>query len=242
MEPIFRTFYTLTDLHVDRYDKLKLSTLLFFAQEAAGTHCLSLEADYDTLASRHLAWVITRNRVQITRLPQKGETITLETWPMPTTKVAYPRSTVAYDESGREVFRAIALWALMDTENRKLVLPAKSGLTFQGTLRGGELALPGGLMPRTMVDACSRQVCYTDLDRNGHMNNTRYMDWVQDLLPSAFYKDHEPRDLTLCYMTEAREGQQLELSFELSDGPVLQAEAVRQEDPPARIFSAKIQF
>ena len=176
MEPIYSQKFLVNDLCVDRYGFLKPSGVLFFAQEVAGQHCAYLGTDYETLASRRMFWAVIRNRVQISRLPTRGETIRVETWPMPTTRVAYPRSVVAYGEDGSECFRSISLWVLMDLDSRAMILPGRSGVEVAGTLRGSELAAPGALAPGKLQLLRDRRVCYTDLDRNGHMNNTRYLD------------------------------------------------------------------
>ena len=151
MEPIYQQDYFISDSCVDRYGRLKPSMILFYAQEVAGQHCKELALDYETLAEKRLFWAVTRHRVQITRTPMRGETIRVETWPMPTTKVAYPRSIVAYDEQGREVFRAITVWVLMNLDTRNMILPGKSGIIVSGTLRGTELASPRSLLPMVMM-------------------------------------------------------------------------------------------
>ena len=243
MEPIYSQSFEITDLHVDCFGRLLPGRILFLMQEVAGNHFAQLSMDYDSLARRGLFWAITRNKVQITRLPMRGETIRLETWPMPTTRVAYPRSIVAYDEAGNEVFRSITLWVLMDLHNRSMVLPGKSGIEVAGTLRGTELASPLGLPVKALANRRSRYVNFTDLDRNGHMNNTKYLDWIYDLLPSAFHREHSIRELTLCYLNEAREGQQLELAWDFPEEGCLQIDAHRiSQDKDERIFAAKILF
>ena len=243
MEPIYSQSFEITDLHVDCFGRLLPGRILFLMQEVAGNHFAQLSMDYDSLAQRGLFWAITRNKVQITRLPMRGETIRLETWPMPTTRVAYPRSIVAYDEAGNEVFRSITLWVLMDLHNRSMVLPGKSGIEVAGTLRGTELASPLGLPVKALANRRSRYVNFTDLDRNGHMNNTKYLDWIYDLLPSAFHREHSIRELTLCYLNEAREGQQLELAWDFPEEGCLQIDSHRIcEDTEERIFAAKILF
>jgi len=126
MEPIYSQSFKITDLHVDCRGRLLPSKILYLMQEVAGIHFAKLSMDYDALAQRGLFWAITRNKVQITRLPMRGETLHLETWPMPTTRVAYPRSIVAYDEAGNEVFRSITLWVLMDLNNRSMILQARA--------------------------------------------------------------------------------------------------------------------
>ena len=243
MEPIYSQEFEITDLHVDCHGRLLPSKILYLMQEVAGIHFAQLSMDYESLAQRGLFWAITRNKVQITRLPVRGEKLRLETWPMPTTRVAYPRSIVAYDEAGNEVFRSITLWVLMDLNKRSMILPGKSGIEVAGTLRGNELAAPLGLPAKALNNRSSRCVRFTDLDRNGHMNNTKYMDWIWDLLPSSFHGQHSLREFTVCYLSEAREDQELFLSWEFTEDGTLYVDANRQnEDNSERIFAAKILF
>ena len=243
MEPQYVQNFTVDDMAVDRFGYLKPSVILFYAQEVAGEHCKALALDYDTLARRRMFWAVIRHRVQITRLPVRGETIRVETWPMPTTRAAYPRSVVAYDADGNECFRSISLWVLMDLDTRNMILPGKSGIVVSGTLRGTELALPNGLVPKPMTNGRSRDVCFTDLDRNGHMNNTKYMDWIDDLLPSAFHEEHPVKEFTVCYHSEAREGQNLALSWDFLDDGCLRVDAHRKgEQRDELVFSAKMLF
>lgn len=246
MEPIFKTQYKIEDIHLDCYGRLKPSVILYFAQEVAGKHCVDLSLDWHTLAKKKLFWAVIRNRVQITRLPVAGETVTVETWPMPTTRVAYPRSMVAYDQDGCELFRSISLWVLMDMDTRAMILPGKSGIEVCGTTRGTELAVPGSLIPKALGNVVTRQVCYTELDRNGHMNNTRYLDWIDDLLPSPFHAKNPMKEFTVCYLSEALEGQQIQLSWELSEGPALRVEACRvagsDGESKERVFAAQVHF
>ena len=244
MEAIFSKTFEIHAAATDRYDRLKASHILRFMQEVAGEHSARLGADRTHLMEKGLFWAVIRHRVQITRLPHSRETIRIETWPMPTTRTAYPRSTIAYDETGNECFRCISLWVLMDEKSRAMVLPGKSGVEVNELLRGCELATPGSMIPREMAECTTRQVRYTDLDVNGHMNNCRYLDWIDDLLPSAFHEHHEIQEFSLCYLSEIREGETLDLHWELDDGPVLSVEAVRSSDAEAggcsRVFSAKL--
>ena len=239
MQPIYKHQFTVSENHVDRFGRVKPAMLLYFVQEAAGRHCSLLAVDHDTLSHKNLFWAVTRNRVQITRLPRLGEKIFIETWPMPTTRVAYPRSVVAYDEKGLELFRSISLWVLMDDRTRAMILPGKSGVMVDGTLTGTELAVPRAIVARPMGSSKVCNVGYSLLDRNGHMNNTRYMDWVDDLLDSEFHREHPAQEFTVCYLNEAREGDEITLHYELSDGPVLTVDATRGDE---RIFSAQILY
>ena len=243
MEPLYTQNFEITDHYVDCFGRMTPSSILLMIQEVAGKHCTALSVDYDTLAKRRMFWAVTRHRVQVSRMPRLGETIRVETWPMPTTRVAYPRSVVAYDAAGNECFRAISLWVLMNLDTRSMILPGKSGISVVGSLRGLELPSPGSLALMDHTQTRQRQVCFTDLDRNGHMNNTRYLNWVSDLLPSAFHQEHEVKEFTICYHAEAREGQLLDLSWDFPQEDCLQVDARRTDaDQGERVFSARLLY
>ena len=246
MEQIYKQTYKISDLHVDRWGRARPSALAFLAQSAAGGHCNLLKLDWETLAKKNLFWAIIRQRVQITRLPMRGETVTVETWPMPTTRAAFPRATVGYDAEGKELFRVMGLWILMDIQTRAMVVPGKSDVELDGIVRGNELAPPGSILPKELEHALPRTVAYSELDRNGHMNNTRYLDWVMDLLPAQFHREHPLRDFLICYHAEALEGQTITLDWQLSDDGCLQVDGHRPKtdvpDKQMRVFSAQFHF
>lgn len=245
MKPIHERTYILEATDVNSADRLKNSRLLAIMQEIAGEHSALLGADRSALEERKLFWAVIRHRVQITRLPQSGESIRVCTWPMPTTRTAYPRATVAYDADGNELFRGISLWILMDMTTRAMVLPGKSGVEVAGSLQGNELTLPGSLLPQKLPNREDRTVRFTDLDLNGHMNNCRYMEWVDDLLPAEFHRTHSPKQLLVCYLSEAREAEKMEVCWEVSEQSVLRVDAQRSGEVSAghsRVFAAQVQF
>ena len=217
--------------------------MLLYIQQTAGHHSDSYSLTYDALAAQGIFWAVIRHRVQISRLPRHGETIRVETWPMPATRSSFPRSVIAYDEKGEECFRAISLWVLMDIDKRSMILPGKSGVTLDGSVRGNELAPPGSIVPREFLNSRQRTVSYSDLDRNGHMNTTRYLDWVDDLLPSAFHRNHTVREFTVCYLSEAREGDALNMQWDFLEDGLVQVDGHRSEaDQTSRVFSAKFLY
>lgn len=246
MESVFKKTYTVETIHLDRFGRVKPSVMLYFAQEAATSHCDLLALDWNTLAQKRLFWAVIRHRLQVSRPAVAGDVLTVETWPMPTTRSAFPRATAAYDQNGQLVFQCISLWILMDMDTRAMVLPGKSGIALNGLLRGSELTAPSSILPKAAESFFDRKVCYTDLDRNGHVNNTRYLDWVDDLLSSQFHQAHTLKELSICYLSEAKENQPVRLAWQLFDGPVLQVDAHSSwTDVPekqARIFSVLAQF
>jgi acyl-ACP thioesterase len=239
MGSVYKDEFCVSDLQCDRFGRLKPSAICWLVQEMAGRHCLQLGLDWESLAKKGMFWAILRHSIQVKRLPQKGDTIFVQTWPMPTTRVAFPRNVVAFDKEGNELFRTTSVWVLMDMEKRAMVLPGKSGVEVPGVLLGGEVPAPGSLTPKTPENRQTRPVRFTDLDLNGHMNNCRYLDWAADLLPSDFHRDHSLSCATLGYLAEAREGDAMELCFGQQDDGSMDLEILRQGQ---RIFAASLLF
>ena len=244
MNSVYTTRYFVSTLHSDCFGRCKPSALLRFAQDAAGEHCVLLGTDWNSMAKHRYFWAVIRQRMEITRLPKDGETVTVKTWPMPSTRVAYPRATEGFDDQGNSLFKIISLWVIMDMDTRAMVLPGNSGIDVPGTSFGTELKVPGSISAFEGSKDIHRTVTYSDLDLNGHMNNTRYFDWICDLLPAAFHKDHPMKAVSICYMNEALEGQTLRLSH--SEGDVFKVDgSLSQTDASAghtRIFSAQVEF
>jgi len=243
MEPVYSRELTIEEWAVDRFLRLKPASCLYLIQEAAGQHGTMLSVGYEKLEEQGVFWAVSRHRVQMSRIPHLGETLRIETWPLPPTRSAFPRSVVAYDEAGNECFRSMSLWVLMDIRTRRMILPGKSGIVVAGERRGGELALPGGLIPRPAGTFADRTVAFSDLDRNGHMNNTRCMEWFADLLPASFHESHLLKEFTVCYLAEAREGDVLRLNLEMPEDSDAQLDAFSGTGEDLhRVFSARLYF
>lgn len=245
MELLFRQTLTVQPGDFNAAGKFKLSALLYYVQEVSGGHCADLHCDWDSLAAKGMFWAVLRHRVVIHRLPKKEETITVETWPLPMTRVAYPRAVRALDGNGEVLFEAMSLWVLMDRQSRAMILPAKSGVDVPGTVRQLEIDPPASLAPQEHEQHSIWQVTEGDLDQNGHVNNTVYMDRAEQLT-GAFGSGNAPAEFTVCYLSEVRLGQKITLGWSGSEGDTLTFNGTRPRAEDAekteRVFAAKLIF
>ena len=246
MELQFSMNHNVTAADVDCFGRCKSAVLLYLAQEAATGHCDLLRLDWDTMAGKGLFWAVIRTHVQVERLPVLGEAITVRTWPMPTTRTAFPRAVEILDSTGHTLVRVVSLWVLMDRDTRAMVLPGKSGVDVPGLVCGNELSGPGSILPVQQECQNSRKVVFSELDRNGHMNNTRYLDWVNVLLPSSFHREHSVAEFTVCYLSEALENDTVDLAYRMDEAGIFQVDGYRQQtddhSKKTRIFSVKTRF
>jgi hypothetical protein len=59
--------------------------------------------------------------------------------------------------------------------------------------------------------AGERRAVYSDVDYNGHVNNTRYIQWIQDIMDPAILEQCERARLDINYLGEVKSGETVEL-------------------------------
>ena len=242
MELLFSQSVTVTQADVNAAGELKLSALLHYAQEAAGGHCKLLGLDWETMQKKGLFWAVLRHRAQIKRLPKAGETITVETWPLPTTRSAFPRAVRALDAEGKVLFDVMSLWVLMDPNTRAMILPGKSGVDVPGIQRPDQADTPGSIPPGQFQNAALWHISPEDLDRNGHVNNARYLDQAEQLSPAG----NSAKGFTVCYLSEALPGEEISMTWEQTFEGILQVDGRRVKTDVSggteRVFALRVEY
>ena len=244
MQLIYKESVTITAQMADHTGRLRPSAALRLTQAAAGHHCDQLGLDEGVMAEKGLFWAIIRNCFTVESMPAVGQTVTLETWPMPTTRTCFPRACVAYDAAGKELFACHSFWILMDRQTRAMVLPGKSGIDVPGLDRENTPPAPKSLSPVSLPADQTRSVTEADLDHNGHMNNARYLDWAEDALDTEFRHGSTLRRATLCYLNEAKLGQTLQFCLVSEANNRVKFDLRRETAAGSydRIFSASLEF
>ena len=215
-----QTIYTVTrklrNADVDLHQRLRPSALFTLLQEAAIAHTTLLGAGREKTLDRGFLWVVTMQRAEIRRWPVYDETVKLTTWPGRSMHVLFPRYYALTDEAGEVLVRASALWVLMDRTSRALVFPEEHGVDIPGTVTGEECPLPRP--PKALPTDLERSftVPYSYVDLNGHMNNTRYLDLVQDTLPEP-WQQRPLSSILVEHASEARLGQTIRLHLGRQD-------------------------
>jgi len=132
--------------------------------------------------------------------------------------VVFPRYYQVETKSGGVLIRASSLWLLLSREQRSVIFPERLGIRIQGISNGTEIAMPGSLVfPSVFPGTAQRTVQYSETDLNGHMNNSCYLDWVDDLLDVAFHRCHIIRSLQINFLSEVQIGQTVTLHWLLKE-------------------------
>lgn len=204
-----------SDVDINR--RLRLSVLLRELQEASIAHTEALGMGREKTLDRGLLWVISRLSLSIGALPEYGQRITVRSYPYKTMHTVFPRCYEGLDEKGGVCFRGCALWLLMDMESRDMADPEERGIVIDAETPAELASLPGSL-PGFEGERSCRRVMFSDTDLNGHMNNSRYPDWADDLLGAEYHRRHVPSSLQINFRKEIPAGEEVGLLSLLTSG------------------------
>ena len=209
---------------VDKYYRLRLSVLFRMFQDLSVIHASALGVGRDRTFERGILWIVSKIKLEINRLPLYGEDVVLTTWPGEPSKVLLPRYYQLEGVEGELLARASSLWALINGDKRTPVIPKNEGIHLTGHISGNELSLPLGLrMTDTgnyITESTVRTVLYSETDMNGHMNNSKYLDWTDDCLGDEFHRHQVLNALQINFINEATLGMNVILEKNISSNEI----------------------
>lgn len=198
---------------IDRSDRLTLDAVFHLFQDAAISHADNLGVGREDMARSRHVWILSRMSVRIDRRPRYGETITVRSWPRGAEKLFALRDYDIRDASDTPLVLARSGWLIVDMEKRRPLRPQSVMDTMPRN--DGLDALPAGaagLEERPGLQKTGeRKAVYTDLDYNGHVNNVRYIQWMEDVLDPALLEQAGRMRLDINYLNEILPGEIIEL-------------------------------
>ena len=160
-------------------------TVCDLLQEAAGEHARSADREGFPLPGGGWAtWVLSRLRVRIARRPRMRERIRIDTWPSDLDGLRATRDFRITGADDDELVAATSSWFLIDVARRRPVRLPRAMDGFAARERPRALAFdgPDPIAPDETDAERSFRVRRSDLDRVGHANNVRFVEWALEAL------------------------------------------------------------
>jgi medium-chain acyl-[acyl-carrier-protein] hydrolase len=229
---------TVAYAEVDREQRLLLPCLFQHLQEAAIRHADRHDTGARAMVTRGTSWVLNRMAVEIARYPRYEEPLRVVTW-----------STGIRGFKGFRDFRvfcgdeliaaASSLWLFIDLPTKTLArVPAELVATFptgQAAPHRPDLEKLRITPPGPSALAATMSIRYSDVDGNGHVNNTAYLDFLQTALAQHGFAPH-PCAIEIQFMQEIPSGvpsvsvrlepREAGIAFGIGDAGTLHAQGV----------------
>lgn len=164
----------------------------------------------DRLKAEGKIWVIAWTQIHISRLPEPGEQVLLRIWPGRMKTMMQVRKYAFYAADGEALACAASMFVLMDANTRSFAAPSEILKYLPVVEIPGEPELPPMRMnfPTELGQTLSRAVAAEEIDLNGHLNNTHYLDWADELTEGRV-----PTSIWVQYAKELMEGQKVDLQY-----------------------------
>lgn len=212
--------YRVSSFEIDPSRRLRLSMLLKLTQEVAGRHFDGMGLSYEALREEGMVYLVTREAIQIHRMPAYGETLRIETWFKENRGAQYIREVkiLSGEDTAVEIDTA---WVLTDAVSHRILRPSAfrhevPQLNECLGVKANKIEMPG-----LMEKAGCREIRWSDIDCNGHMNNAVYADIVLDFLPDDF-KGKAIREFRIAFISEILLGEELTIEYgKASEGDLI---------------------
>ncbi len=185
--------------------EIKPLRLLQLMQDAATVHAEKLGVGWNVMNEHGMLWVISKMKV-VFHNPVTRETphFTLYTWPLAPTRFVSERCFEAV--SGEtQLFSATSIWTIISHERK--ILPAATMNEFYHGDYSEAHSDASAEFTRIKLDDefvfnYEKVVRRSDLDQNGHANNTNYVTYAVDVLDPS----EKIREMEICYHKELKLG------------------------------------
>ena len=196
---------------VDKFLELRMPDYFMMMQTVATNDAEEKGVGKSETIDKGYTWIISRIEVDIVKYPEYTHDVMMQTYPGDDLKIMFPRYYRMLDMNGNLLINSSSIWALLDIKKRTPVMsPFKQALPSEH--HEGELPLPKKVkIPENLSLVESRKVRYSETDLNGHLNNTKYMDFIIDVHDSSFYEKHRIKHLAINYIHEIKDNDIVDL-------------------------------
>lgn len=237
MEPVslFKINYKIELSDVDFNKKLKISGLFKLFQDIASMASDNLGFGIGTLESKFgVAWVLMRIRVDVFSMPSLNDEIMLETWPVLPSKIEFERDFIVRNSNSEIIAKAVSTWAIIDIETRRLAKTERISIKYpeQITNRAIECKLGKIKAAGQMNTVYKRAIEYSDIDFNGHLNNSKYVDFIMDCFDIEKHNKYLVKSIEVNFINEILPGNTIILNVDLtlSASDIVYIEGINEKD------------
>lgn len=192
---------------------VKASAVCNYLQESAWRHAAELGFGFEDMESSKQVWVIVSFKLKMEKLPRWGDKILVETWPRKVEKIIAMRDFRIKGLDGTSLGAATSSWMVLDIDTRRpcRLDDLESLLNHVQDSKALDKDAPLLKNSSSLEYNFEHKVQYSEIDHNGHVNNTRYIDWCYNTLPASFHRKNQFNELIVNYLSEVREEEVIQI-------------------------------
>ena len=208
----FSLTHTITSYECSEDHLMKPEFFLHLCQEMAEEHADLHDMGFGWAVRNHKIWVETQGNYELYRRPAWKETITLRTNTGQASPLQARRGVEMTDKDGNVLARADLMWVLIDITTRRPFPLKRVEVAFK------DIDCPAITTPLECPEWSEAPVCVVahtaarrDVDFNGHINNSAYLIWALDTLPTEHTPEGAPASFHLTFRKECMLGAEVDV-------------------------------
>ena len=223
--------YTLRYSDFDFKDELRLSSLLALTQEVACSSADELGFGYDDLKPQNYGFIIVNTYCEFVSPVHLGDSLVVETWPLPPRHVIFERDYRVKNGKGETVANLASRWCLVDLKSFALLTPeALQEAHTRCPYRAEKtVEVPSWKIPKLGDEGAEiyrMTVKNSRCDHYFHANNANYADFFLDAFTMDELSNRRIKAFQIAYAKQAKENTELAIfRKETEDGAILEARA-----------------
>jgi medium-chain acyl-[acyl-carrier-protein] hydrolase len=235
--------FKVTSAHTDMHARLRIGSMVNLLIQSAINAVDKFEIGYDALRQQKLFWVLSRLTVEVYKSLTWYQTGEVETWPKDIQKILYIRDFVVRDQGQEIVAKATSGWLGIDLETKRTrtIESVQSSIFTKLKDKNALNINPEKLFPVKEGEVSEIRTSYFDIDLNGHVTATRYIDWMMDTFSIEFHQNNYPRIVSINYLNETRPNETVYLSKKPINGKTFIFEGLNKSRNTFA-FRGKIEF
>lgn len=186
----------------DRTGKISPEAVMQILEVAGGSHAESVKDNLVADGLNGVGWIVAEWNIRILCPMESGKELSFCTWVRGRvgTYTTFRDFSVC-DADGKETVRAEATMCLFDLKNGKPVRTTEAFMQQYGAEEKTAFdSLPARLRPVAAYETETPIVLRrSDIDFNGHVHNTRYLDFAMEALPHEVYAGRTFTQIRIVY-------------------------------------------
>ena len=230
---IFEELIEIPAYFVDEDMQMTASALFGLLTEVSNRHASRLNAGWHQLRERGYFWVITRMRMEINRLPEWTETVTLRTWVRESQAATSPRDYEMLDADGNVLVAASSVWAILDiaTGHPQRMSAFDADFPMQERCAIERKPQKISAVTKPEIGPTPLRVLASDIDMNRHVNNAHYIQWAFDSVNPDFRMTHRIATVTVNFVSQARLGDSYIIMSEADNESTFRTSIASADEP-----------
>lgn len=161
------------------------------------------------ISKNKISWILLDWKVKVLNRPMYGEKLLVKTWGRNPKRVTVGRDFEIYNSNNELCVIGTSKWAIVNTENKSIERITQEMIDkykMDEKSVFDEIEIPKPIIPNSFMKSFTFKPLRRNIDINGHVHNTHYLEMAYESLPENVYQKRPYNNFRISYKKEIKMG------------------------------------